>query len=1097
MNRLNSIRFFAEMGDDKEEWLEENQVEAEMDMADAGVDIEVLDVGESGFVDLEEEVLTNVLARGVQPAMEVRRAFPLKTGSGGLKGRATLALLVKFWTITVDFEKMSGSETITFLLNGEAVPKFDGEVFVFNRVDNDPICIESTVEKGVDPIGILKSLYTEKKVQEVEMLFHHFTPAAHKSLIQKIIRFRPNTVQGFTSTLVAHVSFATLANMSGSFVPDIKRFVTGLESALKRLAVCILEDSFTERTQDMLSIMVMAFLAQRTKSFSPSFDQWNMCFSMIGEAIEESRYFVYDIPAGMKADTCKIGLEMWSNISALMDELRSFQSDLGMIRSITHNEGVGTRTFRDRPETMPVCHCVDFHWAPEIIYYFDPVIIDVEEGSKPFRGFYRRIFREVTGFNPRKSGSFSESEPFVKKVRSAQKLVLRARQKKKKERTKTGEIFVIDCSLDDAWLAGMVGTQEIPGRPPMLVTLNPYDYDVKTALRKPSRDMKQSELTAEQEEKALERMDERLESGILLKHPPLSHLEGAKWNGKEVILKRGKRVSWNTARTTELEIPLLEPIADNLKTAIKYGDYGYVDAGVSSLIAKFPMRIVRRALGYMSGSPRSIEMPRISRDGGGSHQSVIVDDVATFQFLLRLSAAVPAMIRLAPHSSIRFDVPSPPTMWFFRDILLRKIASFDTNCIAEGDWSKLGDTMGRTMWAHQREGVDEMLERKSKGYKGNFLWYNVGMGKTLLVLEYLRRVPSLPPHIVYTLPSEAIKSVAQEIEAYGFRVQLWVPLKGKARSYPVANVVNKATDLEPFVVTLIEHDHLRRAEEDLKRLVQRSIFIVDEVHKTFNDSKRTSMAKDLSKLSIDFIVLTGTPIIDNKMYKLIWWLQQIMPFNVTEKNFWVAISGMVSRKVNTGVIPLREEVEAKMDAKVAKRYQELVPPHLGGSNTHASFEAIHKATQLCYRITSNAIVDETVKEVEDGKGVMVVAKSAAHQEELRAALVARGVSNIYVLEKNKSIHLVDESKEDYDVVIVPLNKSTGYSLTKLKVMITGVYPSNHATRDQLEGRIIRIGQKEKFIRFKTVHCGILTYIMENHKDARNLMSIMQTLVKES
>ena len=76
-----------------------------------------------------------------------------------------------------------------------------------------------------------------------------------------------------------------------------------------------------------------------------------------------------------------------------------------------------------------------------------------------------------------------------------------------------------------------------------------------------------------------------------------------------------------------------------------------------------------------------------------------------------------------------------------------------------------------------------------------------------------------------------------------------------------------------------------------------------------------------------------------------------------------------------------------------------------------------------------------------------------------------------------------------------LHKSTGYSLTKLKVMITGVYPSNQATRDQLEGRIIRMGQQEKFIPIKTVHCGILTYIMENHKDARNILSIMQTLVK--
>lgn len=1523
LNKLNSIKFFAEMeSGDKESWLEENQVDAEMDMADAEVDIEVLDVGESGFAELEEQVLSTLLAKGAQPAIEVRNAFPLKDGSSGLKGRSTLALLVKFWSITIDFEQESRSEELTLLLDGSTVPSLDRNVLIFRRADKDPIRIEAPAgEHGGenDPVMALKTIHGEKEVDGVIKMFKRFTPAAHKSLVQKIIRFRPCKVEGFPSSLVAQASFATLANMPGSFVPDIQRFVTGKESALKRLVITIIEDSFHENAQDLFSVLIWAFLAQRQRSFSPTYEQWCRCFVMIEAACEEDRYFVYDWGEGMKMDRHELGNDVWPNISSLADELRSFQTDLGMIRSIVDNGGAGQRKFSTRPENMSLIHCVDFHWAPEIVYYFDPSVIDVEEGSKPFHGFYRRIFREVTGFNPRKSGAFSEKEPFVQKVRSAQKLLLRARQRSKKKRTQTGTSYMLESTLDDSWLAGMVGTQEVGGRPAALVALNPYDFDVKTALRKPSRDMKQSELTAEQEEKALDAMDERLAKGISLKNPPLPHLEGAKWDGKEVILKRGKRVSWSTAQTASVEYPILEPVDDTLKNAIRYSGYGYVEEGISQVSAKFPIRIVQRAMGYLAGSPSYVEMPRISRDGGGSQQSVIFDDVATFQYLLRLSLAAPAMIRLVPFSSIRFEIPSPPLMWFIRDILLGHVADIERSTsedLYRSGWPTLEDSLQRELWPHQKEGVEEMLARKEKGYKGNFLWYRVGMGKcldpntpvlmwsgdikkakdvvvgdqligddgkprnvlstcqgrdemfrvsqikgddyvvnkphiltlmfsghkgyyrktarkngglrviwfedgrqrektftddmaeskakdfqtlrkgskiykvkpyekeywcitwfdkkemrkkqksfseketmmefretidddnvvdisvedflklprgtrsefkgfkakvdwphrpvrldpyilgvwlgdgsshisritnvdeelirhledwcdqegygikkikdsditysiteglhstlrkmgllknkhipveylvndretrlnvlagiidtdgyytsncyeivqkrkvlaegikylcgslgfgtsykmvektctnakcgsktgtyykviifgegleeipckisrkkahkrnqtknalctgirvesigegnycgftidgnarfllgdftvthnTMLVLEFLRRLPSLPPHIVYTLPSEAIKSVSQEIEAYGFRVQLWVPLKGRAKSYPVDEVVKKVEDVEPFTVTLIEHDHLRRAEEDLKRLVGRSIFIVDEVHKTFNDTKRTSMAKDLAKLAIDFIVLTGTPIIDNKMYKLIWWLQQIMPFEVKEKNFWVAISGMVSRKVNTGVIPLREEVEAPMDSEEAERYRELAPPHIGGSNAHASYGAIQKATKLCYQVMTRAIVDETVKEVEDGKGVMVVARSSSHQEEIRAALEERGVRKIYVLEKNKSIHLTDESKEDYDVVIVPLNKSTGYSLTKLKVMITGVYPSNHATRDQLEGRIIRIGQKEKFIRFRTVHCGILTYIMENHKDARNIASIMQTLVKEA
>ena len=85
---------------------------------------------------------------------------------------------------------------------------------------------------------------------------------------------------------------------------------------------------------------------------------------------------------------------------------------------------------------------------------------------------------------------------------------------------------------------------------------------------------------------------------------------------------------------------------------------------------------------------------------------------------------------------------------------------------------------------------------------------------------------------------------------------------------------------------------------------------------------------------------------------------------------------------------------------------------------------------------------------------------------------------------------------DHNVVITTVRNSEGYTLTACSVMITGVYPCNNATREQLEGRINRIGQRMEKIYYRVAHCGILTHILNNHNDARNLSSVLSSLADE-
>ena len=64
-------------------------------------------------------------------------------------------------------------------------------------------------------------------------------------------------------------------------------------------------------------------------------------------------------------------------------------------------------------------------------------------------------------------------------------------------------------------------------------------------------------------------------------------------------------------------------------------------------------------------------------------------------------------------------------------------------------------------------------------------------------------------------------------------------------------------------------------------------------------------------------------------------------------------------------------------------------------------------------------------------------------------------------------------------------------------MITSVYPSNNATREQLEGRINRLGSNYEIVYYYIIHTGILTYILHNHNSAKSLSVALKAIVKDS
>jgi hypothetical protein len=66
----------------------------------------------------------------------------------------------------------------------------------------------------------------------------------------------------------------------------------------------------------------------------------------------------------------------------------------------------------------------------------------------------------------------------------------------------------------------------------------------------------------------------------------------------------------------------------------------------------------------------------------------------------------------------------------------------------------------------------------------------------------------------------------------------------------------------------------------------------------------------------------------------------------------------------------------------------------------------------------------------------------------------------------------------------------------LHVQITSVYPSNQATRSQMEGRINRLGQASASVTYRIHHIGLLTYILRNHEHAANFEAILSSLASD-
>ena len=1103
---LTTIEFFTDMSySERDEWLVKHESSEDLYFQDVK-DLKVRVAVPGGDVlGLEEDTLTSLSVK-YRPIDRLYNAFPRNPASPGLKGRHTLLLRRSLWAVTVPFETEDASEgqlTVSATdLNSSRT--YEGPALKLNGVEHVLVTKGSTSADTAWEIPD-DSLYE---------LVREWPPSYLKSLVQKIVRLRPRYVQVTEDTSIYAADLlrtCTLALFAhpGSFVPDIQKFVTGQESALKRACITLIEDGYAS-VEALKRLSYGALLAQRLPGWKASVEVVEECVSVLIASLKDTRYFDYSRKPGCKAKTVLSSVSMYEVLESVK-VCGTFLSDIQMIERLCYEEEPPTLvTTGSRPDTMHISAFIDAHCLPNIVYLLEG---RYDTSTPEVLG---DIFREYTGVNTRKAIPRGQTVSWIEKAQKRMYLYLSGvKELVKKVESKTEKGALISYSLDDSIIAGMVGTFETDlrdvggGGGKAITTIDPNSIRSLVTVRKPSRasKLKGALLDDDVVEEVQRGVRSILRKGVKLNatSAPISELRGAKvYISKAGVYVESVRVKTSTSKKD------ISPSEKVKWSRLSRGKRRYdfeVDA-VKSWLRSTPVEARRRLYTLMTCAVGTVSFPKLGRDGKALATSVPAhrDDRLAYLYFIELCEATNMLGGTLIGSKGKrvygniTDFESTESVVLDRlkrlihETLIEKTDTESKRSFAFGD---VGETLGRKLWPHQLTAIEQM---ERAGRKGNFVYADVGSGKTKLVLEYIvRALPSKDrapiSTVLYTLPSSAMSSVIHEVEAYGFDYRVIVPIKGGKRTAGPKTI--REAIITPGVINLIEHDYLRRivGSDSICESMSTTLFVIDEVHKALNNTLRTGAALYLSKLCQEFVAMTGTPVIDTDTYKLQWWLECIVDFKINPNNFWVAACGIVSRRVAPSSKVIKRDVEVDLLKEDRKEYLALAPTSCGGRNDNVNPGDVRKAMGVCYRSTDVGMVDVALKRLKCG--VFMVANDTAHQARLRDMLVSRGVSAkcIFLIDSKSTLYLAPRSAnaKRYKVVITTVRKCEGYTLTTLQTMVTSVYASNNATREQLEGRINRPGTPYKKLYMYTVHAGILSYILERHDSARSLSEAIKAI----
>lgn len=615
-------------------------------------------------------------------------------------------------------------------------------------------------------------------------------------------------------------------------------------------------------------------------------------------------------------------------------------------------------------------------------------------------------------------------------------------------------------------------------------------------------------------------------------------------DGEWAVLFHGDAAwtSWADARRRRLRLQKTPEWAQMTARQAPWpwvGNAGSGGAWGNGKTQTFDAACVQFVVGRMKSYDHTVTIPKISREGKGVDEALSGLEVAGYQLCVHLSELFPDALWPSATIPFGFDTACVP----FRHTMCERLLAAAPGSGSAVQWPAWRSEL--TLTPYQSAALTDMRVAWEKKF-ASFLWMLVGQGKTLTVLTYLHQTAATDK-VVWALPKTAIASVAQQIRDVGWPCVLLCKSKGTAKTRqkslrtkcPGLDITTDA-ELRPRHVTLVEHDMLRDLVDALAPQMTQVAFVFDEVHKAMaGTTKRTAVALRLAKLSKQLVALTGTPIVTKEAHGLREWLKLCVPFPVSGTNFWVAANSMVTH-LNTGkIVVVEREDEAPHTAEQTAYFNENFPkrsPWNGNTETPTE-EAWRDMQRVSLGIADEYIVelaadmfrnhpdddwqqdharvlarqdandfDESEELAAFSKRPVVVAANRHHAVALVGKLLGQGVGAQHILsvggaaasellawgvDHAPTVHLTEAAvrkgdQKPYRVVVAPIQFCEGYSLTWMTHMISGVYPSNQASRSQMRGRIARLDAQRKHKTYITVLAGV-TRVTYRHQEAAKQM----------
>lgn len=1059
--------------------------------------------------DIDQELLYSFLDKnpdrddGYWEASEFIKIFPTPSGKPALTLRGSLWCFYYDPKLTSDYE-------------GTCIDPHTGNISQIKKgervVDYGPYCIKEIKTTNTNFKDFVTSILDN--YSRLTTLLSWVTPSGHKSLIQKLIRTKASTVRNldevFDSEDVMTVSFCMLLISPGSLVPSIKKFVTGFQSATKRLAVSIVEDGYVSDPKVLVSLLASSLYNRDYKHWKPDNKTVKWWIESAISAMKSPKYYNYNCH---NPQVLKNNLSEYSISSLLLEELKSFHTDLYMFQSFANNYG-SYSVYKSKEEfEMDIFHFIDNHCYPDFLFLLD------------YTGYtYTQLVSDtwnlVSGINNRKR-NYKENE-LSKNIINAQKRawLFKTQQLDSKDiYLNTAGSIVEDMiytvkkntySIADSFLSPLVGTINIK------IESREYLGFIKTddihsfkAIRVGGRSNKEKGNLAEDsdEEKCIAIIKGKLLNGIERTTPKYLNLPSkitiSYEDGVYYIYNGSKVSTWEEFRKVTFNPEILE-IKDNyspVDSCVSLRDCNYVAYDINEkifdLVDNCDTGALKRLIMFLRTSKSSVELYRLNRNGEKLTYTVKKEDGLVANFMHNLCCLIPSVIRMKDFSV--FEIKNFVVFKEYSKMILKRIVFLLSNNI-ESSWKK-PRTDNRDSRPWQEYSTKVLTEKYSKGDTASILVIEAGYGKSKVAMDVLKNMITqgiAPPYCVWSLPSSAIESVIKEISLCGFDYK-YVHFRGiKPASIPMTKIIN---NYEKGVINIVTHDNMKNiksskidAEKENMKIASDTFFIFDEIHKVFNGTKKTSAAVEFATSSPFFLGMTGTlyPGNDPKIFQK--WLNMMVDFEVGPSNQWLGVASLVSSKINTEVEVEDKLIDVKMNETSKKEYSKYVPPQLGGN---ASSINLRSAKRVCDEVCLDEIVNLSVQYVKNKTPVFVVAQNTDAMNKIIEKTDKRLMRKLRVfkIEAGNSIEYSSNSEDLYDMIITTPSKSEGYTLTKIHIMITGVYFGNQATRTQLRGRLTRLGQQNK-VTIITVATGILTYVNEKYKKLASFGQLVSALSKE-